>query len=53
MVEGGRLPTRSGVAQFASLSKSARYVVGIRRPLKIRQVAGNARRAADVVVAEL
>ena len=40
------------MAQLAGLRESAGYVVRIRRSLEIRQVASNARRTGDVVVAK-
>jgi len=52
VIKGGRLPSRSRVAQFAGLRESSRHVVRICRSLEIRQVAGNARRTGDVVVAK-
>jgi len=50
MVEGRRIPGRRGMALLAILRKTQCYVVGIRRPLKILQVAGHAGRVGDVVI---
>jgi len=52
VVKGGRLPGRSRVAQLAGLRESSGHMVRIRRTLEVRQVAGNARRTGDVVVAK-
>lgn len=50
MIEHCRLPGRGVVAQLASLGKSRLRVIGVRRPLEILQVAGDAGRAGQVVV---
>ena len=50
MIEGGRLPCRSIVAGTAGLRESTRDVVRVRSVLEILEVAGNARRAGQVVV---
>jgi len=50
VIEGRRRPGNRGMALRAVRGEVCRHVVGIRRTLKIFQVAGNAGRAGQVVV---
>jgi len=53
VIESRRLPGRSVVASVASLGEAAGHVIRIRRALEVREMAGYACSAGDVVVAEL